>query len=146
MKNTILTISCALMLASCGSPKTDSLSSDSTSSADQSAATRQSEAVQDTSLNNIGTDKSGGSSSAKGAQLIASSDCLSCHKEKGNLVGPAYNAVAAKYPNTEANVEMLAGKIITGGSGNWGDIPMTAHPALSKSDAIEMAKYILTLK
>jgi cytochrome c len=145
MKHKLLTFSCALMLASCGSPKTDSLSSDSSASADHSAATRQSEAVQDTSLNNIGTDRSGGSS-AKGAELIASSDCLSCHKEKDKLVGPAYNAIAAKYPNTEANAEMLAGKIITGGSGNWGDIPMTPHPALSKSDALEMAKYILTLK
>ena len=82
----------------------------------------------------------------KGLELIAKSDCLTCHKVSEKLTGPAYKDVAAKYENTEANVAMLAGKVIKGGSGVWGAIPMTPHPALSEADAKQMVKYVLLLK
>jgi cytochrome c len=62
------------------------------------------------------------------------------------LVGPSYAEVAAKYENTPENVTMLAGKIINGGKGVWGEIPMTAHPQINQQDAEEMVKYIFTLK
>jgi cytochrome c len=61
-------------------------------------------------------------------------------------IGPAYKDVAAKYENTEENVKMLAGKIIKGGQGVWGAIPMTPHSTLSQADAEQMVKYILLLK
>jgi cytochrome c len=84
--------------------------------------------------------------SAKGEQLISGSDCLTCHKVDAKIVGPAYVDVANKYEATEANIEMLAGKIINGGSGSWGEIPMAPHTSLSTDDAKEMVKYILSLK
>ena len=84
--------------------------------------------------------------SLKGQQLIAASDCLGCHKEQEKLVGPSYADVAKKYENTPENVTMLAGKIITGGKGVWGEVPMTAHPQINQQDAEEMVKYIFTLK
>jgi len=40
----------------------------------------------------------------------------------------------------------LANKVIKGGSGKWGDVPMTPHPQLSMDDAKEMVKYVLSLK
>jgi cytochrome c len=82
----------------------------------------------------------------KGLELIAKSDCLTCHKVSDKLTGPAYKDVAAKYENTDANVTMLAEKIIKGGTGNWGTIPMTPHATLSEADAKQMVKYILLLK
>ncbi|WP_026905363.1 c-type cytochrome [Pedobacter glucosidilyticus] len=82
----------------------------------------------------------------KGKQLIAQSDCLGCHKEQQKLVGPSYADVAAKYEATPENITMLAGKIINGGQGNWGEVPMSAHPQVSQADAEEMVKYILTIK
>ena len=82
----------------------------------------------------------------KGLSLVAKSDCFTCHKLRDASTGPAYGAVAAKYENTEANVEMLAGKVIAGGQGVWGQVPMVAHPQLSKDDAKAMVKYILLLK
>lgn len=82
----------------------------------------------------------------KGLNLIAQSDCLTCHKVEEKVVGPAYRDVAKKYENTPANVDSLAGKIIHGGAGNWGQVPMTPHPQLSKEDAQTMVKYILSLK
>jgi cytochrome c len=83
---------------------------------------------------------------SKGLALVAGSDCLTCHKVAEKNIGPAYQDVAAKYENTDDNIEMLAGKIIKGGSGNWGAIPMTAHANLSQGDAEAMVKYILLLK
>ncbi|MHA4894451.1 c-type cytochrome [Pedobacter sp. PWIIR3] len=79
-----------------------------------------------------------------GEALIKKSDCLACHSVKNKIVGPAYVNVAAKY--TAADIDHLADKIIAGGAGVWGDVPMSPHPAVSKSDAKEMVKYILSLK
>jgi len=82
----------------------------------------------------------------KGIELIAKSDCLTCHKTDTKNIGPAYKDVAAKYENTDANVTMLAEKIIKGGTGVWGQIPMTPHPTLSEADAKALAKYVLLLR
>jgi len=82
----------------------------------------------------------------KGLALIAGSDCLTCHKTSEKNIGPSYKDVAAKYDNTEENVKMLASKIIKGGSGNWGAIPMTPHPQLKEEDVEAMVKYIFLLK
>jgi len=82
----------------------------------------------------------------KGLALIAANDCLTCHKVDEKVTGPAYRDVANKYDNTDANVKMLANKVIKGGSGNWGTVPMTPHPALSEADAEQMVKYVLLLR
>jgi cytochrome c len=82
----------------------------------------------------------------KGLALIAANDCLTCHKVDEKVTGPAYRDVANKYDNTDANVKMLAQKVIKGGSGNWGTVPMTPHPALSETDAEQMVKYVLLLR
>lgn len=80
----------------------------------------------------------------EGKTLVEGADCLSCHKVDAKLVGPSYQEVAAKY--SEADVELLAQKIIDGSKGVWGDIPMTPHAGLSKENAQKMVKYILSLK
>lgn len=83
-------------------------------------------------------------SSDKGAQLIVQSDCRNCHKEQEKLIGPAFTDIAKKY--TLKNIDSLANKIIKGGAGSWGDIPMTPHPTLQKNDAKKMVAFILTIK
>lgn len=80
----------------------------------------------------------------EGLALIEGADCLTCHKIDTKLVGPSYQEVADKY--TEGDLEMLANKIIEGGKGNWGEIPMTPHAGMSKENAKKMVEYILTLK
>jgi cytochrome c len=82
----------------------------------------------------------------KGLALVGKSDCLTCHKVDEKNIGPSYRDVAAKYENNDENIKMLAGKIIKGGSGVWGAIPMTPHPTLSQEDAEALAKYVLLLK
>jgi cytochrome c len=81
-----------------------------------------------------------------GKALIEASDCRTCHQDAAKVIGPAYMDVAKKYPNTPANVKMLAGKIINGGKGVWGEIPMTPHPNVSQGDAEAMVTYILSMK
>ena len=79
-----------------------------------------------------------------GKALIEASDCRTCHQDNAKVIGPSYVDVAKKY--SESDVQMLAEKIIKGGKGNWGEIPMTAHPNVSQADAEEMVKYILSMK
>ncbi len=82
----------------------------------------------------------------KGLALVGKNDCLTCHKINEASTGPAYKAVAAKYANTPEIIDQLSNKVIKGGSGNWGVVPMTPHPNLSKEDAVAMVKYVLSLK
>jgi cytochrome c len=81
-----------------------------------------------------------------GKALIAGSDCRTCHKDDSKLIGPAYQDVAKKYENNAKNVKMLAEKVLQGGQGNWGEIPMAGHPNLSVEDASAMVEYILSMK
>ncbi|CAN5593833.1 hypothetical protein BH10BAC2_BH10BAC2_21160 [soil metagenome] len=81
-----------------------------------------------------------------GLALIAKSDCLTCHKPLEKLIGPAYKEVALKYAGVDTALAYLSKKIIDGGSGVWGTVPMTAHPGVSQADAEQMVKYVLLLK
>lgn len=85
-----------------------------------------------------------GDKSLAGYQLINGSDCLSCHKDNEKFIGPSYAEVAAKYSTTD--IDLLASKIIDGGSGVWGQVPMQAHPNISKEEAKKMIEYILSMK
>jgi len=82
---------------------------------------------------------------SQGQTAIDGSDCRTCHHNTNKLIGPSYEEVAKKYDFTEANVAYLADKIIKGGSGVWGEIPMTPHVDLTEADARKMAMYVLSL-
>ncbi len=81
-----------------------------------------------------------------GEKLINKSDCIGCHNKVNKIIGPAYLDIARRYKPTAKNIDMLSNKIIKGGTGVWGSMPMSAHPSLKKSDADLMVKYILSLK
>ena len=147
MKKTFIILGLSLVVAACGNNKSGNGSTaDSTSAANKTAVATSSDAAQDTAASHNGTEKAGGTPSAPGAQLIASSDCSTCHKEQEKLVGPAFADIAKKYTSSDAVIDTLASKIINGGSGNWGTVPMSAHASISKDDARTMVKYILSLK
>jgi cytochrome c len=80
-----------------------------------------------------------------GDSLIKSSDCNSCHLVDLKLVGPSYIDIANKYKSNNENIKLLVDKVINGGSGVWGDVPMQAHKQLSNNDAKEMILYVLSL-
>jgi len=95
------------------------------------------------------TDKPAQASTAdlikQGQALVDQSDCKTCHHQTNKIIGPAHAEVAKKYEFTQANVTYLADKIKNGGSGVWGEIPMTPHVDLSQADAEKMAMYVLSL-
>lgn len=133
MKKILFTSAVALAFIACGgseSAKKDAATTATTSEAAEAAATAPSD----------------NPDYEKGLALVAGSDCLTCHKVDEKVIGPSYRDVANKYENTEANVKMLAEKIIKGGQGVWGEVAMTAHPAVTQADAEQMVKYILLLK
>ncbi|WP_296701914.1 c-type cytochrome [Algoriphagus sp.] len=82
----------------------------------------------------------------KGLAKLKTSDCTSCHMVERKIVGPSYADVAAKYENTEENINMLAEKVIAGGVGVWGEVPMPPHPNVTLEDAKDMVAYVLLLK
>ena len=82
---------------------------------------------------------------AQGHALVDGSDCKTCHHPTNKIIGPSHTDVAKKYDFTKANVTLLAGKIINGGSGVWGEIPMSPHADISMGDAEKMAMYVLSL-
>lgn len=142
MKKVLIILSiCAIITACGGNSKTGS--SDSSAAANQTA--KQQETNADTNTNKTGTESSG-LALAPGAKLMAASDCNTCHKADIKVIGPALKDIAAKYPATRSNIDTLANKVIKGGKGHWGEIPMAAHPTLAVNDAKEMVKYILALK
>ena len=83
----------------------------------------------------------------KGLAIEAKNDCATCHKVNEKLVGPSFKDIATKYAGADqATIDTLASKVIHGGSGNWGQVPMTPHPNLAKEDAETVVKYVLLLK
>ncbi len=82
----------------------------------------------------------------RGTELFYKNDCATCHADKVKVNGPSYAEIAAKYNADTAMIETLAARIIKGGKGVWGEVAMTAHPNLSKEDAIALVKYIYLLK
>lgn len=81
----------------------------------------------------------------RGLQLVEGSDCKTCHHPTAKIVGPSHTEVAKKYEFTKANVTLLSDKIIKGGSGVWGDVPMNPHTDITPAEAERMAMYVLSL-
>ena len=82
---------------------------------------------------------------SKGQKLINGSDCLSCHRVNVKSIGPSYLEVAQKYQGNPKTYAVIADRIINGSVGLWGDHAMSAHPNLSKQDALSMVEYIMGL-
>src|SRR5579872_3604389 len=85
------------------------------------------------------------SSTSAGEKLVKSNDCISCHAVNRKLVGPAYMDVAKRYRGKPGAAAKLMAKVRTGGSGNWGQVPMTPHPALTNAQLKSMIDWILSL-
>jgi cytochrome c len=78
--------------------------------------------------------------------LATAKNCMACHAIDKKLVGPAYKDVAAKYAGQKDAVDKLATKILKGGSGVWGPVPMPANTQVNEAEAKKLAAWVLTLK
>lgn len=82
---------------------------------------------------------------ADAAALAKSKNCMACHAMDKKLVGPAYKDVAAKYASDKGAVDKLAVKIMKGGAGVWGAIPMPANN-VTDAEAKALAAWVLSIK
>lgn len=78
--------------------------------------------------------------------LATAKNCMACHAVDKKLVGPAFKDVAAKYAGQKDAVDKLAAKILKGGSGVWGPVPMPANAQVNDAEAKKLAAWVLTLK
>lgn len=78
--------------------------------------------------------------------LASSKNCMACHAVEKKLVGPSFKDVANKYAGQSDAVNKLAGKIVKGGSGVWGPVPMPANSQVNEADAKKLAAWVLSLK
>ena len=111
-----------------------SCGNNNTSATEQSAATTAND-VNSEDISNI--------------EMFKSADCGTCHRRTEAFSGPSFTQIAARYPNAaDTTIANLANTIINGSAGKWKDFvaAMTPHPALSKTEAVNMVKYILEVK
>jgi len=138
MKKLIFPLACLSLLIACGGSDEKK-----TSESKESPTTTTTTTTDATTANDITQDPA----YKKGIALIAKTDCLTCHKIDEPFTGPSYSDVANKYSGLpDTIVSHLAGKIIKGGNGVWGQALMTPHPTISKEDAEAMVRYVLLLK
>ena len=78
--------------------------------------------------------------------LATAKNCMACHAVDKKLVGPSYKDVAAKYAGQQDAVEKLSAKVIKGGSGVWGPIPMPANAQVTPDEAKKLVAWIMTQK
>lgn len=79
-------------------------------------------------------------------QLATSKNCMACHAAAVKLVGPSFKAISDKYAGQKDAVDKLAVKIIKGGSGVWGPVPMPANAQVSPDESKKLATWILATK
>jgi cytochrome c len=79
-------------------------------------------------------------------ELAQKKNCMACHAVDKKVVGPSYKEVAAKYAGRKDAPALLAQKIVKGGVGVWGQIPMPSNPSVSDADARTLAAWILATK
>jgi cytochrome c len=80
------------------------------------------------------------------ADLAKAKNCMACHAVATKLVGPAYKDVAGKYAGQKDAEAKLVTKVLKGGSGAWGAVPMPANPQVSEAEAKTLVKWILAQK
>ena len=86
----------------------------------------------------------GAAQAADEMALAKSKNCLACHAVDKKLVGPSYLDIAKKY--TAKDEAMLVEKVLKGGKGNWGQIPMPPNASVTPDEAKKLVTWILSLK
>ncbi len=80
------------------------------------------------------------------ADLAQKKNCMACHSTDKKVIGPAFKDVASKYAGQKDAADTLAAKILKGGSGSWGQVPMPANPQVNEAEAKQLAGWVLSVK
>ena len=74
--------------------------------------------------------------------LAKSKNCMSCHTATKKLIGPSFGEIAKRYKGKNAEA-LLVQKVIKGGAGVYGAVPMPAQPHVNEADARTLVKWVL---
>jgi cytochrome c len=80
------------------------------------------------------------------ADLAKAKNCMACHAVANKVVGPAFKDVAAKYAGQKDAEDKLTQKVLKGGSGVWGSVPMPANAQVNEAEARTLVKWVLSQK
>ena len=80
------------------------------------------------------------------ADMAQKKNCMACHAVDKKLVGPSYKDVAAKYAGQKDAATALVQKVLKGGSGAWGPVPMPANPTVTEAEAKQLVAWVLSQK
>ncbi len=81
---------------------------------------------------------------AKAKNLAQAKNCYSCHADDKKLVGPSYKDISKKYKGNAGAQAELVKKVINGGSGVWGPIPMPPNP-VKEDEAKMLVEWIMSM-
>ena len=79
-------------------------------------------------------------------KLASAKNCLACHAVDKKLVGPSFKDIATKYTDQKDMADKLADKIIKGGAGVWGPVPMPGNAQITPEESKRLASWVLTQK
>lgn len=79
-----------------------------------------------------------------GESLIRSAMCYACHQMDSVSLGPPWRAIAARHAaRREVMTGVLVSKVLHGGGGNWGLVPMVPNQHVSEEQARLMVEWVL---
>ncbi len=152
MKRWLPIVAAAFLIAGCDSgneepPATPPVGVDTTGSSapssDSPASGASSGEAAGTTAGATAEAEAGGAEAGGAAQAVSTEEvhallkkhnCTSCHAIDKKLVGPAYREVAQKYQGDSSARRHLIDKVVKGGSGVWGPVPMPPHPNVPEAD------------
>jgi cytochrome c len=80
-----------------------------------------------------------------GLALMRRTTCFACHSTTEKSAGPPYATIAAKYAKEAGARDKLAAKVLSGGTGVWGELPMPPHPQHTLAETGQMVDWVLSL-
>ncbi len=78
--------------------------------------------------------------------LAQKKNCMACHAVDKKLVGPSFKDIAKKYAGQADASNKLVQKVLKGGAGAWGPLPMPANPQVSEAEAKTLVQWVLAQK
>ena len=79
-----------------------------------------------------------GADFARMLDLAKTRNCLACHGVERKVLGPSFKEVAQRYADRPGSADKLAAKVLKGGSGSWGLVPMPANTQVSEAEAAQL--------
>jgi cytochrome c len=79
-------------------------------------------------------------------EMYKTKNCFACHRLERNHLGPSFKSIATKYADEKDVDVRLAKRVLEGGAGVWGNVPMPAQTQVTEAEALTLVRWALTQK